>query len=1093
MVVATVLVGLGMAMPAPAAAPAAAPADAVEHFEKKVRPVLVEHCYKCHSSEAGNKIKGGFQLDTAAGLLKGGDSGDPAVIPGDPDKSPLIVAVRYQHDDLRMPPKGKLPDSAVEALVKWVRDGAVDPRKGDALASNAVASDAKQWWAFQPPAATAPPAVHNGAWVKTDIDRFILAAQETKGLAPSPLVDRRTLIRRATYDLTGLPPTDSEVEVFLADGAPDAFSRVVDRLLASPRYGERWGRHWLDLVRYTDSFDSRGLGGPGDCSEAWRYRDWVVKAFNNDLPYDRFLTMQLAGDLLKLYDADAVVATTILAIGDWGNGDSDKQKQLTDIVDDQVDLVGRAFLGMTIACARCHDHKFDPFTTEDYYSLAGIFFSSHINPNPGPKTAGSVLLRVPLMSPQEKQLREQQEKRLAEVRKEMDRVRDASVTALAQKSLHDLPRYILAVHESNGKPSALERIARERGLNPSVLQQWFRVLGPRQLNLLTQRKTDIHGKAGLVAWVNSNTGTPSLTANTTGQEQNFITISLPPRSIAVHPSPSDGVGVAWQSPITGQVRITGRVRDADDKCGNGIEWQLRHRSATGEPRVIASGAIDNGSAQAITVTDSVAVKQDDLIDLLVLPRGDYSCDTTVIEFDIADLGTPTRQWNLTRDVLSRAAAANPDGAWRFFDAAVRPAGVPVPADLRNALWQPDNEKQIEALARDLQAAFQALAKADQADRGKYPEAGLFLAYNDPRSPFWSPLREDAVHLTSDARQKFIQLQADEVSLTKSIATQVPVAHAIQDGGCPETEHAGAPRNVRVHIRGRYDRLGEVVPRGVPSLLNRGRPLQIKEGSGRLELAQWLTDPASNPQFARVMVNRIWQHHFGDGLVRTSNNYGKLGTPPTHPQLLDHLAIEFQKSGWSIKAMHRAIMLSSIYQQSGRATQQALQIDPDNALLTRFPRRRLEAEALRDSLLAASGKLDVTMGGPAIRDLASPRRTLYLMTIRSDRSGYRTLFDAADPNTIAEKRTDSTVAPQALFLLNHPFVLDQAGALAAALQKTSLPDDAARVDWLYRRLFCRPPTAAESEVALRLLRDAGAEPWPALCHVLLCSNEFLYID
>ncbi len=502
-------------------------------------------------------------------------------------------------------------------------------------------------------------------WARSDLDRFILAALEAKGLRPAKPADKRTLLRRATFDLTGLPPTPEEVHAFLRDDAPDAFARVVDRLLASPAYGERWGRHWLDLVRYTDSFDARGLGGEMDCADAWRYRDWVVRAFNRDLPYDQFLTLQIAGDLVPSpegLNADGIIATGLLALGNWGGGDADKEKLLTDIADDQVDVVSRTFLGLTMACARCHDHKFDPISTADYYGLAGIFFSTHILPNVGPKTNGPPMLRIPL-------------------------------------------------------------------------------LPPAQLEALRKQK-------------------------------------------------------------------------------------------------------------------------------------------------------------------------------------------PVPP--------------------------------------------------------------------------------------------IPYANGAQEGGVPGSPHAGT-HDVRIHIRGRYDRLGELVPRRFPEILAGRQQKPIANGSGRLDLAHWLTRP-DHPLTARVMVNRIWQHHFGEGLVRTPSNFGKLGRPPTHPELLDFLASDFVRSDWSIKHMHRLLLLSATYQQASDSEPDTFKSDPDNLLLGRMNRRRLEAEALRDSVLAVSGRLDRTAGGPAVRDFAAPRRTLYLTTIRSDRSGFGPLFDTADPTAPVEKRTISTVAPQALFLLNHPFML-----------------------------------------------------------------------
>jgi cytochrome c553 len=775
-----------------------------EFFEREIRPLLVEHCTKCHGEK---KAKSGLRLTSRAAVLKGGDTG-PAAVPGKPEESLLLRAVR-QEGGLKMPPKGRLTPTQIDKLTRWVQLGLPwpethsgqsisAPRKGSEYE---ITEEQRKFWSFQPPSDSAPPPIRDLAWPRSAIDRYILAALEARGLRPAPPADKRTLIRRATFDLTGLPPTPAEVAAFLADPSPDAFAKVVDRLLSSPHYGERWARHWLDLVRYADSHDARIVTGPGsimDITEAYRYRDWVVDALNRDLPYDQFIIHQIAGDLLPPPEPGGVnipgiVATGMLAIGNWGGGDADKEKLLTDIADDQVDVVCRAFLGLTVACARCHDHKFDPIPTEDYYSLAGIFFSSHILQDPGPKTNGPPILRIPLVS-----------------KKELGRVKglQARITAL----------------EKQIKRSGREQLA-------AVLN-------------------------GLAA-----------------------------------PSPA---------PLA-------------------AAWVLQNRPAT-----------------------------------------------------------------------------------------------------------------------------------------------------------------------------LVQLKKKLAALKKSLP---PIAHAngIQEGGCPKSPQAGI-HDVRVHIRGRYDRLGKLVPRRFPRILAGDNQPPITHGSGRMELARWIARP-SNPLTARVMVNRIWQHHMGEGIVRTPGNFGKLGERPTHPELLDYLARQFIQSGWSIKAMHRAIMLSATYQQSSSAAPEMLKADPENRLFGRMNRRRLEAEEVRDALLAVAGRLDCAMGGKASRDFNRPRRTLYLMTIRSDRSTFRELFDAADSTAIIDKRSESTVAPQALFLLNHPFALEQAKALAEGVRRQGPGDSRDLIERLYMLLYCRPPTPLEIKIGQAMLaRSAtGERALEEYCQVLLCANEFVYVD
>jgi hypothetical protein len=961
--------------------------EGAEFFEKRIRPILVDHCYKCHS--ATGKIKGELRVDSKQGLLKGGKT-RPAIVPGDPAKSLLIEAVRYTNEDLQMPPKEQLSKGQVADLVAWIKQGAPDPRT-EAPAHPAVSeiAAARQKWPFTPVVAPAIPPVKQANWAENPIDAFILSRLEQKGLAPAQRADRRTLIRRATFDLTGLPPSPAEVDAFLNDPSPDAFAKVIDRLLASPAYGQRYARYWLDLVRYTDSFDARGTGGAKDCADAWRYRDYVVEAFNRDLPYDQFVRQQIAGDLMggegwgfrvqglgkKELGKDAVslvsaknqsaihpsslnpnpsplnplIATTVYAIGNWGGGDADKEKLLTDIADDQVDLTGRAFLGLTIACARCHDHKFDPIPTEDYYGLAGFFFSSHILPNVGPKTDGPDMLRIPLALKEDIARREKLKAEIAQIEK--------------QTKGGTFPRDLF-------KP-------------------------------MREPVRDISGIAGLHALKPpGKQDTPSATFNTSDKPVAFSTIKMPPRSVAIHPPPAGGVAAIFESPVTATFNLKATLGDADPNCGDGIEYRLIHRSGE-TATLLASGAIDNGKSTTLNA-GPVKLALNDRIELLVLPRAQYTCDTTLVNLHLTPTDAAQKSFDLTHQTLADPFAAN----------------LP---------WHFD-------------------------------------------------------HVLPDARVAALKAQ-----LAKPVAS----VNGLQDGGCPGSAYAGF-HDVKIHIRGRYDRLGPVVPRHFPKVVAGDEQPHITTGSGRLELANWIASPA-NPLTARVMANRLWQWHFDEGLVRTPNNFGKLGTPPTHPELLDYLATQFVKLNWSMKAMHRMIMLSAAYQQSASPSDDSLKTDPDNLLLAHANRRRLDAEGIRDTMLAVTGELDLSAGGVAIKDLNSNRRTLYLMTIRSDRTGYRMLFDAADPTAIIDRRIDSTVAPQALFLMNHPFVIARAKKLAA--EAASPPHAAARdrIAWLYSKLFSRAPTDDELKLALDYIARHPAGGWEEYCHAFLCSNELIYVD
>jgi len=944
----------------------------MEFFEKKIRPILVESCYECHSTEK-KKSKGGLQLDSREAILKGGDTGT-VLVPGNPDESILIQAVRRLDKDIAMPPKKELPQAQVADLIEWVKRGAPDPRTGVVAEEGEEKKPAYDYeaerkkWAFKKPEKPTLPTVQNAAWVKTPVDAFVLAKMEAEGVNPAPQADKLTLIRRVTFDLIGLPPTPDEVSAFLKDEAPDAYQKIVERLLASPHYGEQWGRHWLDVVRYADSWDSRFTNTEFDFMDAWRYRDWVVRAYNRDLPYDQFITDQLAGDILatQQWDPDKVIATGVFALGSWGNGDADKKKIHSDIVDDQIDVVGRGFLGMTFACARCHDHKFDPIETADYYALSGFFYSSRILDHFQPASSGEKLMRIPLVP-----------------------AKDRGEFESLKKKLENVESRLATV-----------------------------------LRPLAEVKQNAHDIQGLIRWTPKGVDNPSVAINTTAQEIAFLTVKLPPHSIALHPGPKTSVTAAWKAPGDGKAKVKAFIKDADPLCGDGITWSVRHAS-----KKLREGVFANNGTAEFPETE-VIVKKGELIQLTINRGAEYSCDSTEVNLMITT--EDGKVWDL-REALVSGGGQGHDGVW----------------------WVCEGE-------------------------------GTWILNND---------------------SEVSGLENDRKSLTARIK-DVPMSQGFQEGGIPDTEWAGF-NDSKVHVRGRYDRLGEPTPRIFPRLLAGDQQTPVKEGSGRLALAQWIVSE-ENPLAARVMANRIWQGHFGEGIVRTSNNYGKLGTPPSHPELLDWLALKFKQGvkendpdlaglnlttsqPWSVKAMHRIIMLSSTYQQSSSASAETLKTDAGNDLFSRFNRQRLSAEEMRDSLLMAAGGLDRAEGGPSIAELTAPRRTLYVTTVRSNRATYQMLFDGADPGGIVEKRTDSVVAPQALWLLNSPFALAQAEGLTRRMEKEAHGDRAPRIAWLYNQLFGREPKPEEITLCETLLKSDDSKYWFQLCQMLLSSNEFAYID
>jgi len=932
-----------------------------EGFEKNIRPLLVEQCLKCHGP---TKQSGGLRLDSRDALLTGGDSG-PAAVSGKPEESLLVKAVAYS-GELKMPPKGKLADGDAVALSDWIRRGLPWPDSKDARGGKAkalVTDEHRRWWAYQPVRPVAPPAVKNTAWPRSGIDRFILACLEAKGFPPAPPADKRTLLRRATFDLTGLPPTPEEIVAFLKDDSPQAFARVVDRLLASPAYGERWGRHWLDVVRYADYYQTNPKGhGSNDkfeLHEAYRYRDWVVSAFNRDLPYDQFVTHQIAGDRLSSVTSqspyvDGLVATGFLSIGSWDHGDADKDKIVSDIVDDQIEVVGKAFLGLTLSCARCHDHKFDPIGTDDYYALAGMFYSTRTLADLGTKGDHTLINRVPLIGPPALAERKRQEDRLAEI-----------TSLLAEKDI-------------TGR---------------------FRALSAGGEALIPTRFVS---KAGAVGTIHKD-GIITITGPATRDE--YTIEAIVPKGVTIK-----------------AVRLEALADPALPGKGPG-------RAGNGN-FVVTGFAATFGPVKSSAPSTPLR---------FVRAQADFEQD-----------GLPVSN--------SLAGKANQGWAVHPREGADHVAVYEVAAETAPA----EGTRLVFTIGHGY---------ADLHTLGRFRLAVL------SEVPVIKPDHDDPA---------WRKLDTERSQLQSALAVPVPLALGVSEGGTPGSLYPGV-QDVKLHTRGSYTKLGPVVKRRLPQFFAGTSQPEVK-GSGRLELSQWIAH-ADNPLTARVMVNRIWQHHFGEGIVRTPSNFGKLGEAPTHPELFDWLAVQFIQDGWSVKAMHRRIMLSATYQQGSVIPKDLAAKDAENRLFGRFSPRRLEAEAIRDAMLSVSGQLDLTPGGPALAEVNIKRRSLYVSTTRWDRSNYSTLFDAANPDQAVEKRGGSTVAPQALFLLNNPFVQAQAKHLAARL-KSAATDDPARVRLAYELLFARPPRDDELRLGLRFL---AATRWDEYAHALLCSNEFVFID
>jgi hypothetical protein len=1155
----------------PARSPSREPSAAeVEFFEKEVRPILVEKCTKCHGD---SKPKGGLKLTSRAHLLGGGDSG-PAIVAGKPDESLLVRAVRYE-DRPRMPPGGKLTDRQIAALTRWVKLGAPWPGpQGMAMTpvrQFAISDNQRRFWSFQPVKQVPPPAVKDTAWPRSPLDRFILAGLERKELAPALPADRRTLIRRATFDLTGLPPTPEEVRAFLEDRSPGAFARVVDRLLASPAYGERWGRHWLDVVRYADARDLIQLPPPSDFREAWRYRDWVVEAFNRDLPYSDFLQYQIAGDLLQprdktRLDADALVATGMLAIADFVPGDVDKELMIADYVNDQIDVVGRAFLGLTLACARCHDHKFDPVSTEDYYGLAGIFFSSRLIPGPVP--GNTPLVRVPLLS--ESAIKEAtkrfetSQKHRAALEQQLAGTLDREMRAHLKRVLPALTaRYLVAACEytylvASKMPLSPAEYARREKLDEGVLAGWLAYLAPdgpgqRRHALAVWRKNLREAAAGKLdrpalervaqkleqalasrpdqkapsLLLHLRADDPDLRADDTGQVTRWPDLA---------PIPADAIPPPRRrGPRKETTKINGRDRRALRFSGTELLEARRRMPPAGSLFVVCRLDPAGNPAQRLIGWEDASVGQhglglmpDPAGRLHVIARNNGANGDIVnghmasAPFEIISVTWGAAGVTLHRD---RKPAGTSGGIRAISsDPSIKALRIGGPGSGASPLFRGDvaelriYDEQLDDSTRasveaELFARWFTAASNEQA-----PVDDLAVLYADlvsPRGPFSSKSADRTRLLPAAVRDRLAALRSELDGLKDLRPPTIPEAVVVQDGGPKGTRFEGF-RDAHVFVRGDPKNRGKLVPRRFPVILAGDRQPALTGGSGRLQLARWLAG-ADHPLTARVMVNRIWQHHFGEGLVRTPSNFGERGERPTHPELLDYLASRFVASGWSVKAMHRLIMLSAVYQQSSgiaaskvadpatppssspnpqSAIRNPQSVDPDNRLFGRMNRRRLEAEAIRDSLLAVAGRLDWQRGGPAFADLAVPRRTLYLQSVRtgSDAAGFAPLFDRADPGAIVDRRGVSTVAPQALFFMNDPFVTTAAATLAARMVREAPGGPEPIVRRLYEIVFCRPPRPAELAVGLKLLgMGANVDPLERYCHTLLCTNEFLFVD
>ncbi len=1073
--------------------------DGADYFETNVRPVLVRQCLGCHSSSAMS----GLRLDSRDGMLKGGTRG-PALVPGKPAESLILRAVR-QSDTLRMPPSGKLKDAEIAALAQWIEMGA--PWGAAQTAKSPDAS--KKYWAFIPPTEPRVPEVRNAAWVKSPLDRFILAALEAKGLTPAPAADKRTLIRRATYDLTGLPPTPEEIRAFLEDTRPDAFARVVDRLLASPRYGERWGRHWLDVARYADS---NGLDENLVYRHAFRYRDYVIQSFNKDKPYDLFLKEQLAGDLLPGPVSDPETferwtATGFLSLGAKMLAEDDPVKMEMDIVDEQLDTTARTFMGLTVGCARCHDHKFDPIPQADYYSLAGIFKSSKTMENFKVVATWHEYVLAPEA---EREKLKEHKARIEAKTKEIKGISDAEDLKLISEAREHVGKYLLAAEDmlhyerivlrpaaAGGKTpaDAIRRAAGsfDRGNAPHTLEKekpnvptgakgpffveydmTVAAAGDYQLDFLEEEV----GGGTVDVWVNgvleqrgkrpvenreaspdaggwSVTGVFPLKAG-----RNTIRLEHKTRfpyfeALLLHPLPRGFAAPRSLEQVSRQYGINPGFLE---------KWVEEIRRSKGAPASVLYALL--------TYQDKGSLADDALKGWTSPAAERFRGFQPKSREELAD--------------RYQELFAEADREWQKVQK--ERANTPKPKTEVNAV------KQEPGLTDARMEAFRELS---------YAKAGPFSAFPDAR--FYYP---------QAAREQLEALEAERKELEQA-TPDLPRAMGVTEGA--------KIANIPIHLRGSHWTLGEEVPRRFPRVIAGENQPPIPPGqSGRLQLAEWLAKP-DHPLTSRVMANRIWRWHFGRGVVPSVDNFGRLGEAPTNQALLDWLALRFVEQGWSIKQMHRTIMLSSTYQLSSAFNARAAEVDPENTLLWRASRQRLEAEEIRDAVTAVTGIIDLTAGGTLLSykdrdyvantsrrggtDYDAPRRSVYIPVVRSSMYEMFQAFDLPDPSTANGDRNSTVIAPQALFMMNAPLVLKATRSMASKLLAETGVDDAGRIREVYERALGRPPAATDVDRALTFIaqiekamesRETDAAQrhlfaWQSFCKALLASNEFIYVN
>ena len=1118
----------------------------LEHFEKVIRPLLARRCFSCHSKSA-KKLKAGLRLDTRKRALTGGDTG-PALVPGNPDKSLLVQAIRYQ-GDYKMPPSGKLPPEEIRTLTEWIRGGAAWPDDGeggvDPAAPFDLAARRKAHWAWQPiqvdntPGARALPKGTPEklvSWARSPVDEYVLKQLVTRKLAPVADADRTTWLRRVTYDLSGMPPTAAEVDAFLGDRTDKAHERVVDRLLSSTRFGEHWARHWLDLVRFAES---RGHESDYVAPNAWEYRDYVIRSLNDDVAYDLFLVEHVAGDLLPRPRRhpvtganESVLGTGFWHMGDWCHSPVDVRQDEADRHDNMIDVFSKTFLALTVGCARCHDHKFDAISQKDYYALSGFL-----------KSSGFRLVRYETVDHNRDVA-----KRLAESRQGARRTLYAAIAGEVGPGLKDLPAYLLSARDAiaSGKPEdgavrvaaanarklGVERLGRvishllaaEKSPD-DLLHAWARlcrlpgqpseddvsaVLDPLRKNWANRQAAGPRALAGARMLVDFS----RLEGRRWRQDgSSFRTGPVEPGDLVTTADPARPVGqvftrggAAWDHAFSGLAVAKG----SENENGKLSAWMRAGRTIRTPTFELKTGRLwylVSGPGHAFASVNSHRLLHGPL-------HGQ-----TVTNWDA---GNNRPRW--IRQDLSRFAghrvhvefSSRGDKPLQLFLVVEsdKAPGDPFAGDAVAAVATRLDAKQagtLETAAKATATVLEtALAWSRNTTPNDAPAQAVVLGWLVGHVPL---LVADPQASAARVARAAGPILAQEKRLAGTVKKTSRLAMAMWDGSAV---------NQNLFVRGNPHQRGKEVPRRMLEALGGQSVKATDPGSGRLSLAVELVR-GRNPLVARVMVNRIWHHLFGRGLVPTVDNFGIQGQPPSHPELLDWLADRFSRDRWSIKTMIRRLVLSRTYRMSSRPSPEAIAADPTNIWLHSMRVRRLQGEAIRDAMLSVSGRLDRTYLGKSVPVYLSPhmigrgrpksgpmdgngRRTIYIGVRRNFLSSMMLAFDTPQPFSTVGRRTRSNVPAQALILMNDPFVVNQAGLWAKRLLAEKKLDTGGRIESMYRQAFGRRPSEEERAAAGGFLVEQGrryglpdqqgptdVRPWSDLCHVMFNAKEFIFIN